>query len=463
MTDFFWGGAISAHQSEGAYKEDGKLECTADTMIAGNQKEHFESFGNAIKEGVYYPTHKAIDFYHHYKEDIALFKELGFNALRISIAWSRIYPKGIDGGVNELGLKFYDNVIDELLKNGIEPFVTISHYELPLYLYEKYGGWTNKGLIEEFKVYCETIFERYKDKVKYWINFNEINSMNFTGILGPAVKIGRSNPDFMKTINQCAYNMLLAGAYATNLCHKIVKDSKMGMMLGGHLYYASTCNPIDEYEAMLARHRQNLFMEVMLNGEYPYYFKKELEQLKADPKELSILKENTCDYLAFSYYSSINVGKLPADTQGNLATGMSNPYLKKTEWGWLCDPIGLRIFMNELYEMFKKPLLIAENGLGARDVVENGEIHDTYRIQYLSDHIKQMNLAIEDGVECMGYLMWSPIDLISCSTGQISKRYGVIYVDLDDEGNGTMNRIRKDSFYWYKDLIASNKQKGNKS
>lgn len=459
---FLWGGSISAHQCEGAYLEDGKLPCTADTMLGGSMQRHFESFGNEIDLEKYYPTHKGIDFYHQYKEDIALFKEMGFTALRTSIAWTRIFPNGDDEKPNEKGLQFYDDVFDELIKNGIQPVITITHYETPLHLYKKYGGWKHRDMIYLFEKYCTVIFERYKDKVKLWLNFNEINSMTFTGVLGPAIKIDRHSPDFNRTICQAAHYMLVAGAIATKLCHEIIPDAKIGAMLGGHAYYAATCNPLDEWATIEANRKQFLFADVMMKGYYPSYaksvFMDNALQLDILPEDLQLLKGNTSDFLAFSYYSSMTVSADPnmKIAQGNLAFGMENPYLSKSEWGWQMDPTGLRIFMNQLYDKYEKPLFIVENGLGATDKVEDKKIHDTYRIKYIQSHIDSFKLAMADGVELMGYLPWGCIDLVSCSTGQMSKRYGFIYVDLDDEGNGTLERVKKDSFYWYRKVIQSN-------
>ena len=462
--NFLWGGAIAAHQCEGAYNEDGKKPATADTMLGGDLRTHWASFGNPIDSNLYYPTHRAIDFYHRYKEDIALFKEMGFNALRLSIAWSRIFPNGgLDGEEpNEKGLQFYDELFDELLRNGIEPVVTICHYETPLALYEKYGGWTTREMIPLFEKYCRVIFTRYKEKVKKWINFNEINSMMFVGCLGPAIKIGRNDRNFGPVIYQAAHYMMVAGAIATKLCHEIIPDAVMGAMLGGHKIYAYSCNPEDQLLAMKENEKQYYFMDTMLNGEYPHFaariWKEYGLHLDITAEDLKLLKENTCDYLSFSYYQSMTVSadNSKEQTAGNMSRAASNPYLKASEWGWQMDPTGLRIFMNELYDRYHKPLLIAENGLGAKDVFADGTVNDDYRIDYLRDHIKSFKEAMEDGVELLGYLPWGCIDLISCSTGQISKRYGFIYVDLDDDGNGSLERYRKKSFYWYKKVIDSN-------
>ena len=456
--NFLWGGAISAHQCEGGYLEDGKLPCTADTLVVG--KEHFKTFGQPIDESRYYPTHKAIDFYHRYKEDIALFAEMGFKALRISIAWSRIYPNGDEETPNEEGLRFYDNVFDELLRYGIQPIVTINHYETPLHLAQKYGGWKNPEMIKYFERYCRTVFLRYKHKVKLYMSFNEINSVVYMGVLGAAMPVFRGMPNFESEIYAAAHNMLVAAAIATKLCHEIVPDGKMGMMMSTTHIYGATCNPLDQWLAYEQNAKPFVFGDVMLKGEYSYIGDKIMNKynVKRTAKQLKLLKENTCDYLAFSYYSTMVASSGPQleDGKGNMASGMRNPYLKTSEWGWQTDPMGFRLVLNMLYDRYRVPLLVAENGLGAKDNVIDGKIHDEYRIEYLRDHIKAMKTAIDDGVDIMGYLPWGCIDLVSCSTGEMSKRYGLIHVDLNDDGSGTLKRTRKDSFYWYKKVIETN-------
>ena len=461
--DFYWGGSISAHQTEGAYLEDGKLPSTADTLVCGDMAEHFSTFGEDIASEKHYPTHEGIDFYHRYPEDLKLFSEMGFNALRVSIAWSRIFPKGTEDTPNEAGLAFYDNLIKEMKENGIEPVVTITHYETPLYLANQLGGWTNREMIKHFEKYCTVIFNRYKNDVKLWLNFNEINSLTFMGTLGGAVKAFRGDPDFKQISYNAAHNMLVAGAKATKLCHEIIPDAKMGMMLGAQLIYPGTPSPADVWASIGANRSHLMFSDVMMRGEYPSYIWRFFEEnninIEITEKDIKMLKENTCDFLAFSYYTSmtISVEENRSASQGNIGTGMENPYLKKSKWGWQIDPTGLRILMNELYDRYQKPLFIVENGLGAIDVPEdNGEIIDDYRIEYLSEHIKAFKEAMHDGVELMGYLPWGPIDLVSCSTGEMSKRYGFIYVDLDNEGNGSFDRSKKKSFYWYKKVIESN-------
>ncbi|MDQ0363091.1 6-phospho-beta-glucosidase [Breznakia pachnodae] len=460
--DFLWGGAISASQAEGAYLDDGKLPSTVDTMISGPYMERFASFGKDIDlDNNYYPSHNAIDFYHRYKEDIALFAEMGFKALRVSIAWTRIYPRGDENAPNEKGLQFYDDLFDEMKKYNIEPVVTIVHYDTPLYLADKYGGWKNREMIPYFEKYCKTIFERYKDKVKLWLNFNEINSMTFMGILGASMPVFRSSPDYFQSTYNAAHNMLVAAAIATKLCHEIIPDGQMGMMLAGQLIYAATCDPADEWQSLYENRRHYFFADVMMRGHYPAYTKRFYEEnnitVDIQDGDLELLSENTCDFLAFSYYSTMTAkAQGEGASIGNMVTGFDNPYLKKSEWGWTTDPTGLRILMNNLYDRYEKPLFLVENGLGAKDEInEDGTINDDYRIDYLKQHIEAIKEAMDDGVETMGYLSWGCIDLVSCSSGEMSKRYGYIYVDVDDQGNGTFNRYKKKSFDWYKEVIKT--------
>ena len=461
--NFLWGGAIAAHQVEGAYDSDGKLPCSADTLLVG--KERFEYYGKDIDKTKYYPSHQAIDFYHHYKEDIKLFAKMGFKALRTSIAWSRIYPKGIEAEPNQAGLQFYDDLFDEMLKYNIKPVVTITHYEKPLYLVQNYGGWKSRKLISLYEKYAITIFKRYKNKVKYWMNFNEINTLAIMPALGGGFYEDFDDPNRFQNIYQAAHHQFVASALATKACHEIIPDSKIGMMLAGQLSYPYSCNP-DDVLAQLQQSRQSLFFaDVLLRGEYPAYSKRMFKELNVklsiQDGDLELIKKYPADYLALSYYmSSVVVNdKSKLKMVGNMSMGVLNPHLKTSEWGWQIDSVGLRIYLNQLYDRYQKPLFIVENGLGAVDKLENGQVHDDYRIDYLKEHIIQMKEAIQDGVELMGYLPWGCIDLVSCSTGQMSKRYGFIYVDVDDYGQGTFKRYEKDSFNWYKEVIASNGRK----
>ncbi|MCG1013123.1 6-phospho-beta-glucosidase [Tepidanaerobacter sp. GT38] len=460
--NFLWGGAVSANQCEGAYNVDGKGLSTADVTTAGSRYVKRE-FTDGIIEGKYYPSHEAIDFYHRYKEDIALFAEMGFKCFRTSINWTRIFPFGDETEPNEAGLKFYDNLFDELLKYNIQPVVTISHYETPLGLVKKYGSWRSRKMVDFFLRYCETIFSRYKDKVKYWLTFNEINviTLNPTISAGIVVKEGE---DFDKVVYQAAHHMLVASAKAVKLGHEINPDFKIGMMMLYPIFYAETCKPEDQLAAMKAMDQHYYFSDVQVRGYYSSKAKSFLAskgiELETEPEDETALREGTVDFIGFSYYNS-NVATTRPEAQftgGNMLNAVKNPYLTESAWGWSIDPIGLRISLNNLYDRYQIPLFVVENGLGAVDKVEaDGRIHDDYRIAYLREHIKAIKAAvIEDGVDCIGYTPWGCIDLVSASTGEMEKRYGFIYVDKDNEGKGTLARIRKDSFYWYKRCIETN-------
>lgn len=471
--DFLWGGATAANQLEGAFDVDGKGLSSAD-MVAYIPKDErindhaievtSEQIKNILSGSVTarFPKREGIDFYHRYKEDIALFAEMGFKIFRISINWARIFPNGDDAEPNEAGLKFYDDVFDELHKYGIEPLVTLAHYETPLGLTQKYNGWVSREVVHCFTKYAETVFTRYKDKVKYWITFNEINMMTLSPFTGGGVVIDRAE-NKPQAIYQALHHQFVASALSTKLCHEIIPGARIGCMLARMESYAFTCNPEDVLKNQQENQMNLFFTDVHARGEYPHYMERYFEehdiviQKKDDDDE--ILKKYTVDYISFSYYMTLTVSASPEGekAKGNLFGGVKNPYLKASEWGWQIDPIGLRIMLNTMYDRYQKPLFIVENGLGAYDKVEeDGSIHDTYRIDYLSQHIAQMKEAVADGVELMGYTSWGPIDLVSMSTSEMSKRYGFIYVDLDDDGNGSLNRSKKDSFEWYKKVIASN-------
>lgn len=463
--NFLWGGAVAANQCEGAYNVDGKGLSVQDVLpkgIAGERK------GIITEE----PTKdnlklEGIDFYHHYKEDIKLFAEMGFKVFRTSIAWSRIFPEGDEREPNEKGLQFYDDVFDECLKYGIQPLVTISHYETPLGLAKKYDGWRNRKLIDFYLNYCRTIFERYKDKVKYWLTFNEINSLihaPFTsgGILTPPSQLTEQD------LYQAIHHELLASALATKAAHEIIPDGKVGCMILGVTIYPLTPNPDDVIKTMLHDRDTLLFADIHARGKYPKYIKNYFREkgieLQMEAEDETILAENTVDFISFSYYSSICDAKNPngaKETGGNLSRGYVNPYVRATDWGWQIDPQGLRYTLNKLYDRYQLPLFIVENGLGAVDELVKGAdgewtVEDDYRIEYLNAHLVEAEKAIEDGVELLGYTSWGCIDLVSASTSEMKKRYGYIYVDRNDDGSGTMNRYKKKSFYWYKEVIESN-------
>lgn len=459
--DFLWGGAVAANQCEGAYLEDGKGLSIMDVATAG-AKGVSRKFTPGIKEDVYYPNHEGIDFYHRYQEDIALFAQMGFKCFRTSIAWSRIFPKGDETVPNEKGLQFYDDLFDELIKNGMQPVVTISHYEMPLYLVETYGGWSNRKLVDFYVRYCEVIFQRYKGKVHYWMTFNEINSVIFMPEV--AGVIGRDQDNFKERSIQAAHHQFLASARAVKLGHAIDAENKIGCMVLTTVTYPMTSDPRDvELAEQRFRMGTLFFTDVQVRGHYPAYAIKTAERngwkIHMEANDKKELAEGCVDYIGFSYYSTNAISHLGGEkTGGNVISGEKNPYLEANEWGWQIDPKGLRYVMNRLYERYEKPLFIVENGLGFDDVVEaDGMVHDDYRIDYLKKHMEEMKKAVEeDGVDLIGYTPWGCIDLISAGTGEMKKRYGFIYVDKDNEGKGTLERSKKKSFDWYRQVIASN-------
>ena len=457
---FLWGGATAANQCEGAYNEGGKglsiQDVTPHGILTPRTKDPTEDNLKLI----------GIDFYHRYKEDIKLFAEMGFKVFRLSIAWSRIFPKGDELEPNEEGLKFYDNVFDECAKYGIEPLVTLSHYETPLYLAEQYNGWTNRKLIDFYVRYTTTVFERYKNKVKYWLTFNEINSILHEpfmsgGINTPKEELSKSD------LFQAIHHEFVASAMAVKVGHEINPEFKIGCMILSMPIYPLTPDPNDVIRTMEKDHMNLFFGDVHVRGVYPKYmeryFKENNITIDKTKEDLEILK-NTVDFVSFSYYVSIcetaDVDKRNSG-KGNLIGGVPNPTLKASEWGWQIDPQGLRYVLNTFYDRYQKPLFIVENGLGAVDkliVDENGNktVNDDYRINYMRDHLKQLKEAIKDGIDVMGYTSWGCIDLVSAGTAELKKRYGFIYVDRNDDGTGTLERYRKKSFYWYKKVIETN-------
>ena len=475
---FLWGGATAANQVEGGWKEGGKGISVSDcarshldvdvTDYHAQNKVTSEDIEKALAtdDEVYYPKRHGSDFYHHYKEDIKMFAEMGFKVYRLSIAWSRIFPNADDPEPNEEGLKFYDNVFDECLKYGIEPLVTMSHYEPPINLVLKYNGWYNRKTIDMFVRFVETICKRYKDKVKYWLTFNEVDSMiRHPYTTGGLVEDRFPGKNFEEVIFQSMHHQFVASALATKICHEIIPDSKVGCMLTKLTYYPYTCKPEDVLAAQQRMRSTYCYSDTQVFGEYPAYLLSHFENkgihIVRETGDDEIMKAYPVDFVSFSYYMSsceaADTSGLDV-TPGNTILAVKNPYVPSSDWGWQIDPIGLRISMVDLYDRYRKPLFIVENGLGAVDKVEeDGTINDQYRIDYLKAHMKAMLDAIElDGVECMGYTSWGCIDLISESTKQMSKRYGYIYVDCDDYGKGTYKRIPKKSFYWYKDVIATN-------
>lgn len=459
--NFLWGGATAANQCEGAYNEGGKGLSIQDISPQG-------IFGPLTEE----PTNDnmklvAIDFYHRYKEDIKLFAEMGFKVFRLSIAWSRIFPKGDELEPNEAGLEFYDRVFDECHKYGIEPLVTISHYETPLHLAREYNGWANRKMIQFFERYVKAIFHRYKDKVKYWLTFNEINSI----IHVPYISGGIWTPKeelTEKDLYQAMHHELVASALATKLGHEIMPQAQIGCMILAIPVYPLTSHPDDVLKAFQSERETMFFADIHARGKYPSYAQRmfaekgiEIDWAEGDEE----LLKNTVDFISFSYYMSTcqTADESKKTGKGNIMGGVNNPYLDASEWGWQIDPKGLRLIMNKLYDRYQKPLFIVENGLGAQDELVEGSkgektVEDDYRIDYLKQHLIQMHEAIKDGVDVMGYTTWGCIDLVSASTAELKKRYGFIYVDRHDDGTGSLKRYKKKSFYWYKKIIESNGQ-----
>lgn len=457
--DFLWGGAVAANQCEGAYNEDGKGLSVQDVLPRGIRGERTDV-----------PTEdnlklKAIDFYHRYKEDIALFAEMGFKVFRTSIAWSRIFPNGDDEEPNEKGLAFYDDLFDECLKHGIQPLVTLSHYEMPLALGKKYNGWMDRRTISFFERFAKTVFERYQNKVKYWLTFNEINAILKAPFMCGAILTDKEELTESQ-LYTAMHHQLVASASVTKLCHEIIPDAMIGCMILGVTVYPLTPSPDDVIKTMLRDRETYQFAHIHARGEYPSYLLRYFEKnnigVDITDEDKEILK-NTVDFISFSYYSSIceSANESAKMTGGNLSKGFINPYLKSTDWGWQIDPKGLRYTLTKLYDLYSLPLFIVENGLGAEDVLttgENGEktVNDDYRIAYLNDHLVEVEKAIDDGIPVMGYTSWGCIDIVSASTAEMKKRYGYIYVDRDNDGKGNLERYKKKSFYWYKNVIETN-------
>ncbi|MCS2160517.1 6-phospho-beta-glucosidase [Scandinavium sp. H11S7] len=450
---FLWGGAVAANQVEGAWLEDGKGISTSDVQPHGVFGEISER-----KSGDMGIKDVAIDFYHRYPDDIALFAEMGFSCLRVSIAWTRIFPNGDEQQPNEAGLAYYDKLFDELAKHNITPMVTLSHYEMPWGLVKNHGGWGNREVITFFERYARTVFTRFKNKVKLWLTFNEINM----SLHAPMTGVGLAGNSIKAEIYQAIHHQLVASALAVKACHELIPDAKVGNMLLGGLMYPLTCKPTDVLETLQENRQWLFFGDVQCRGEYPgymlRYFRDNNIEIDMSDSDRQALK-STVDFISFSYYMTGCVSadeEVNAKARGNILSMIPNPHLPASEWGWQIDPVGLRVLLNMLWDRYQKPLFIVENGLGAKDKPDaDGTVNDDYRISYLNDHLVQVREAIEDGVNVLGYTCWGPIDLVSASKAELSKRYGFIYVDRDDQGNGTLARSRKKSFYWYKDVIAS--------
>lgn len=467
--DFLWGGAIAANQAEGAYDIDGKglnvsniNEFVADIPLADRmERDTTSTFVNeaieSIKnhEGRNFPKLRGIDFYHTYREDLKLLKELGLNTFRTSIDWSRIFPTGVEEAPNEEGLKFYDQLIDAILANGMEPMITLSHYEMPIFLTTHYHGWYSRELTEHFVRYSKVILERYKDKVKYWIVFNQINLIGYQSFCHLGVTED-TQENLLEAKYQGLHNMMVASAMVKEAAVTINPDMEIGMMVFADQVYPASTKPEDALAALQYSQMDYFYSDVLLRGKYPNYafryFEEQGINIAFYEGDEEVLK-NTADFLSFSYYYSSLVSK---ESNENNRSFLSNPELEKTPWGWSIDPVGLRIALNQFYDRYQCPIYITENGLGTTDVVEEGKIHDDYRSYYLAEHLKQAKEAIYDGVDVRGYYAWGPIDIVSASSHQMSKRYGFIYVDIDDYGQGSKKRLKKDSFAWFQQTIQQN-------
>ena len=479
---FLWGGATAANQCEGAWNVDGRGPALTDVKTGGSVKSprlvtYIDKDGNphaepenpkGIPEGAHYavlgdylyPNHDGIDFYHHYKEDIALMAEMGFKTFRMSISWSRIYPKGDEEEPNQKGIEFYKNVFKELRKYDIEPLVTIWHFDTPLYLEEHYGGWKNRKLIEFYTRFAKTCFTEFKGLVKYWLTFNEINNtVMFLEMFGQSA----DDEDYQNAYQHLHYQFV-ASAKAVQIGHEIDPENKIGCMICGITFYPMTCDPQD---ILLNRHtwEKGIFYcgDVQCKGKYPTFatrlWNEHNVHLDITEEDLEDLRKGTVDMYSFSYYMStvVTTHKITDTVSGNFSAGARNEYLQYSDWGWATDPTGLQYYLEMMYDRYEKPLLIVENGLGAFDTVEeDGSIHDPFRIDYYRQHIEAMSKAIDNGVDLIAYTTWGCIDLVSAGTGEMRKRYGFIYVDKQDDGTGDYSRSRKDSFYWYKKVIASN-------
>lgn len=473
--NFLWGGALSACQAEGAYKEDGKTFTIPDVMqFNPNNDRKITKQINVTKEMIEeaiqdpdplkYPKRRGIDFYHTYKEDLALMKEMGFKVFRYSISWARVFPNGDDDKPNEAALAFYDDLIDTCIAFHMKPLITISHFDMPIVLIQKYGGWYNRKLIDLYVHYCEVLFHRYKGRVTYWVPFNEINMSVKAGAKTLGILHDGQN-NYEEMLFQGLHHQFVAAAKAAKLAHEIDPNNQIGSMVAYFTTYANTCRPEDAIAMQKEDQMKNLFyLDILHKGEYPYYaktyFEKQGIHIKMDVEDLTILAKYPADFVGMSYYNSM----ISADdehqlelTNGNVHSVYKNPYLEANAWGWQIDPIGLRYTLHHVYDRYQRPIFILENSSGYFDeLTDDYQIHDPYRIDFLSQHLKQVRIAIDEHVEVIGYTMWGPIDMISSGTSEMSKRYGFIYVDQDDYGNGTRKRYKKDSFYWYKDVIESN-------
>lgn len=463
--NFLWGCSSAANQIEGAWNEDGKGPSVIDYLASSTASNGVRYFTSKLDSKAYYGSHQAVDFYHHYQEDIKLLADMHINAYRMSIAWTRIFPNGVEEKPNQKGLEFYHKIIDELIKHGIEPIVTLSHYEPPYYLAKNLNGWASKKMIDYYLKFVRIVFSEFKGKVKYWITFNEINCLQvpFGIMTAGGILMDINDPQNTEQLRYKAlHNQFIASAKAVKIAHEIDPQNQIGCMIASMYTYPINSDPLNVRNNQFNLQMRNMFCsDVQVRGYYPgyalRYFKDHNIKINISDTDREILKEGTVDFYSFSYYMTncTSIDKKAKKVSANLVSGVKNPFLTTSEWGWQIDPVGLRIYLNDIYDRYQIPMLIVENGLGAKDKVEKGKIHDQYRVDYLKAHIKEMKEAILDGVNLIGYCPWSSTDLVALSTGNIEKRYGFIHVDIDSRGKGTFKRIPKDSYYWYRDLIDS--------
>ncbi|WP_414049251.1 6-phospho-beta-glucosidase [Macrococcus animalis] len=471
MTDFIFpegflfGGAIAANQTEGAWNEGGRGLSNIDLIPHGANRQSVK-LGKVphptLVPGEYYPSHTGIDFYHRYEEDIAMLAEMGLKVFRTSISWSRLFPNGDEMTPNSEGIAFYHKLFQDCRKHNMELLVTLAHFDIPMYLVEHYQGWKNRQTIDFFVNFAETCFKEYGQYVKYWITFNEINVVLHSPFSGAGLYF-EAHENKQQLLYQAAHHMLVASSKAVHAMREYAPSSQIGCMIAGGSFYPYSCDPEDVFKAMQDERNNTFFVDVQAKGKYPYYMDKFFKEngIVIEQTEDDIVSfKNTVDFVAFSYYASrtsiADISKVEAN-EGNIIVSAKNPYLNTSEWGWVIDPLGLRITMNHIYERFEKPLFVVENGLGAKDEIEaDGSINDGYRIDYMKQHIQAMHAGIQDGVPLIGYISWGVIDLVSASTGEMSKRYGMIYVDKDNSGEGTLERRKKKSFEWYKQVIKDN-------
>lgn len=465
---FLWGGAIAANQAEGAWQADGKGWSVADINLfrgdiplekRSNTELTSDEVAAAMADTVgRYPKRDGIDFYHTYADDLQLLAGTGMNAFRTSISWARIFPNGDETEPNEAGLAFYDRLVDEIIANGMEPVLTVSHYEMPLHLTTAYTGWYSRELIDFFVRYCEVLFERFRGRVKYWILVNQINlitheSFNHLGVAADKVD------NLAEAKYQAVHNELVACARATARAHELDPASRIGVMLCHGNADPASCRPEDVLAALQQNQMEYYFADVALRGQYPGFALRFLADrgisVTFGESDASDLAAGTADFLAFSYYYTRIIDA--ESWAAGKSNGIDNPYLEASPWGWSINPTGLRVALNQYWDRYQVPLMIAENGLGAFDTPdEHGRVHDDYRIAYYREHVRAMRESVRDGVEVIGFFPWGPIDIVSCSSSEMSKRYGFVRVDLDDRGEGTGERTPKDSYDWYARVVASN-------